>query len=109
VSGFADFSNALSDEQRFAIIKRGNPQMTDEQVGQYLYALEERYDRKKHLIERGYSNALAEKALDKQGWPRPFGWHSVFFYPDSNRPRTRYAVLAILVIAFAVWKLTNNG
>ena len=51
---------------------------------------EERAKVKKHLMaERGMSNTLAEVFLERQGFPRPPGWHSVFFYPGSNRPRNK--------------------
>lgn len=59
---------------------------------------------KLELQARGFSNALAEAQLDRQGYPRPPGWHSVFFYPDSNRPRNSVIVwlLAGVGVAWAV-------
>jgi hypothetical protein len=57
-------------------------------VARDLDAYEDREQLKQALLqERGYSNALAEVFLDRKGYPRPPGWHSVFFYPGSGRPR----------------------
>ena len=39
------------------------------------------------IQNRHYSNALAESLLDRKGYPRPPGWHAVFFYPGSYQPR----------------------
>jgi len=64
--------------------------------------VEERENFKKRLIsERNLSNSMAEKFLDLQGWPRPEGWHSVFFYPDSIKPRGLFIVILSLVIVSA--------
>jgi hypothetical protein len=64
---------------------------------------EERETLKQSLTnDRGMSNALAEMFLDRQDWPRPPGWHSVFFYPDSNQPRWQYVAIAAC-LAIGVW------
>jgi hypothetical protein len=64
---------------------------------------EERETLKQSLTnDRGMSNALAETFLDRQGWPRPPEWHSVFFYPDSNQPRWQYVAIAAC-LAIGVW------
>jgi hypothetical protein len=78
------------------------PGTTEANVDEQLHHYEMRDDQKSTLLERGFSNALAEAWLDRAGYPRPPGWHSVFFYPGSSRPRN--AVLFWLVIlAIAAW------
>jgi hypothetical protein len=104
VNSAANFSNTLSDEERFALIKKGDPRFTDEQAHDYLEALRSRFEQKQAFIERGFSNKLAEHALDRQGWPRPWGWHTVFFYPDSNLMRTQYLVILVATVGFLVWQ-----
>jgi hypothetical protein len=80
------------------------PGATEESVSRDLDALEERAAQKRSLIEdRRMSNALAEAYLDRKGFPRPPGWHSVFFYPDSNRPRNTFMFLAALFGLLAWW------
>lgn len=70
------------------------PGATPESVEQQLYAYAERESEKQAVMQdRGMSNALAESYLDKRGYSRPPGWHSVFFYPGSNRPRNVYVVI----------------
>ena len=77
------------------------PGVTPESVEDLLIAYEERASVKEHLMKnRGMRNAMAEAFLDRQGYPRPPGWHSVFFYPGSNRPRNGWVF--ILLIAWAV-------
>ena len=78
---------------------------TEESVADELEMHEERAEVKKHLMaERGMSNTLAEVFLERQGYPRPPGWHSVFFYPSSNRPRNKvlffFAIIAALAYVF---------
>ena len=64
---------------------------TVEEVEKQLYAYEQREEEKDALMSaRSMSNALAEAVLDRKGYPRPPGWHSVFFYPGSNRPRNKF-------------------
>ena len=77
------------------------PGATPESVEDLLIAYEDRASAKENLIEnRRMSNAMAEAFLDRQEYPRPPGWHSVFFYPDSNRLRNGWVF--ILLIALAV-------
>ena len=109
MSDFADFSNSLTDEQRLLLIKQGDPRMNDAQAIEYLSVMEERFDKKQDLLERGFSNALAEKFLDRQGWPRPFGWSSVFCYPGSNRLRNRYLVVIAVAGLIIGWTLMSNA
>ena len=109
MSEAANFGNQLSDEQRFSMIKKSDPRLTDELAFQYLEILRERYRQKDEFLRRGYSNQLAERALDKQGWSRPWGWHTVFFYPDSNRMRTRYIVFFAIVIGIVIWRSGTHG
>ncbi len=71
-----------------------NPENLDEQVLYY----EDREARKKDLIDKGFSNALAEHNLDKQGYLRPPGWHSVFFFPGSYRLRNKYVFFSVLLL-----------
>jgi len=82
------------------------PGATQESVARDLDVYEERELQKHALVnERGYSNAVAEAYLDKEGFPRPPGWHSVFFYPGSGRPRN-LVVFWFLAIGFIVaWLL----
>lgn len=63
-----------------------------------------RGDQKAALLKRGFSNALAESWLDRAGYSRPPGWHSVFFYPGSMRPRNGF-VCWLIIITIAVWVL----
>ena len=100
----ANFGNQLSDEQRHSMIKQSDPRLTDELAVEYLEVLRERYRQKEEFLQRGYSNQMAERALDKQGWSRPWGWHTVFFYPDSNRMRTRYFVIFAAIIGVVLWR-----
>lgn len=65
---------------------------------------EMRKDQKAALLRRGFSNARAESWLDRAGYLRPPGWHSVFFYPESMRPRNSF-VCWFIIIAIAVWVL----
>jgi hypothetical protein len=74
------------------------PGATEESVDEQLYAFEQRQEEKEALISgRGMSNAMAETFLDRKGYPRPPGWHSVFFYPGSNRPRNKFLFLTAVV------------
>ena len=51
---------------------------TEESVADELEMHEERAEVKKHLMaERGMSNTLAEVFLERQGYPRPPGWHLI--------------------------------
>ena len=60
------------------------PGATEESVERGLFAYEDREEEKRALIEnRQFSNALAEPYLDRKGYPRPPGWHTVFFYTES--------------------------
>lgn len=65
-------------------------------------AVEGREGQKAELIRRGFSNALAEAWLDRSRYPRPPGWHSVFFYPGSMRPRNT-TVFWLAVLAAITW------
>jgi hypothetical protein len=95
----------MGEEERVAYIRRHNREMSEADASEYLYSLFGRHEQKQQFLARGFSNRMAEKALDRQGWNRPFGWRTVFIYPDSNRVRTRYLFLAVAVIALVVWKL----
>ena len=76
------------------------PGATPESVEQQLSAYEERESEKQAVMrDRGMWNAVAESYLDKRGYPRPPGWHSVFFYPGSNRPRNGYALVFLALLA----------
>ena len=74
------------------------PGIDDTNVDDLLFLYEDRAEAKQQLRDRGCNNALAEAYLDRQGYPRPPGWHSVFFYPDSNRPRNSTLLwLAVMI------------
>lgn len=76
--------------------------VSDETVEIEINHYEERESEKSHMIEiRGASNAIAESFLDKSGYKRPRGWHSVFFYPGSNRVRNKNVFFAITIAAVA--------
>lgn len=75
------------------------PGIDDTNVDDLLFLYEGRAEAKQQLRNRGCNNALAEAYLDRQGYPRPPGWHSVFFYPDSNRPRNTTIFWFAIMIA----------
>ena len=80
------------------------PNATEKKVEEQISNYEERAVQKKMLLEtRGMSNVMAEKFLDFEGWPRPPGWHSVFFYPESNTPRGRIWFWIIVIICGAFY------
>lgn len=79
-----------------------HPDVTNENTDEKINVYQQRSEEKKVLTEdRGFSNIMAESYLDKIGYPRPPGWHSVFFYPDSNRPRTTIVVLLAVALGVA--------
>ena len=78
------------------------PGVDGSNVEQHLWAYEEREEEKEQLLARGMSNALAETTLDRQGYPRPPGWSSVFFYPGGMVPRPG-TVIVIVALAAALW------
>jgi len=89
-----DLRNAVDAEFRQLLLSY--PGTTNESVDDVIDALVDRYEQKWFLLrERGLSNSAAENFLDRHRYPRPPGWHSVFFYPDSMLPRRMY--LALLV------------
>jgi len=84
------------------------PDVTNENTEEKTGVYQRRNEEKRVLIEyRGFSNIMAESYLDRIGYPRPPGWHAVFFYPDSNRPRTTIVVLlaVVLGVAWFVYRL----
>jgi hypothetical protein len=85
------------------------PDVTYETTDEKINVYQQRSEEKKVLTEeRGFSNIMAESFLDKLGYPRPPGWRSVFFYPDSKRPRP--AVVIWLVVALGVaWFIYRLG
>ena len=94
------------EKNRLRNILKSYQNSSDDLVEEQLIQLEERWDEKNHLIyDRGYSNSQAEGFLDIQGWVRPPGWHSVFFYPDSFRLRNKYAIYLLLIILLVVFYL----
>ena len=95
--------NGNLDEKKTETLRRRlltYPGVTPESVEDLLAAYEERALAKENLMEnRGMSNAMAEAFLDRQGYPRPPGWHSVFCYPDSNRPRNGWVFIFLIALA----------
>jgi hypothetical protein len=78
------------------------PGATAEDVENQLEAYKDRDKENAALMStRGMSNALVEVFLDRKGYQRPPGWHSVFFYPGSNRPRNRLLFLVAIVVVLA--------
>jgi hypothetical protein len=94
----------LEVDRRAALKKRllEYPGTTEEQSERQIENLLDRANLKAALLGQGYSNALAEVVLDRKGYLRPPGWHSVFFYPDSYRPRGGYLLLCAIVAAGAI-------
>ena len=85
----------MDDEQKIKLRKTLStyPGTNEQDVENQLNLLIERFHTKEQLInERGFSNSQAEVFLDAKGMLRPPGWHSVFFYPGSNRFRIKYIV-----------------
>ena len=83
-----------------------HPDLANELAEEKINVHQQRSEEKKVLIEdRGFSNITAESFLDKIGYPRPPGWHSVFFYPDSNRPRTTVVVWFVVALGVAWFAL----
>ena len=96
----------MSEQETEALRQRllTYPGATPESVEQQLYAYELRESEKQAVMQdRGMSNALAETYLDKKGYPRPPGWHTVFFYPGSNRPRNGYALVFMALLAVVAY------
>jgi len=86
-----------------------HPDLTNENTDDKISVYQRRNEEKRVLTEdRGFSNIMAESYLDKIGYPRPPGWHSVFFYPDSNRPRTTIVVLLAMALGMA-WFVYRQG
>jgi hypothetical protein len=95
----------LADDRKIAALKirlQTYPGTTAEHADDLIDLYKMRVSNKEGLLEQGLSNAGAETFLDRKGYPRPPGWHSVFFYPDSMRPRNSYVVLALLIAA-SIW------
>jgi len=92
-----------SERQRLRLLLLAYPGISESNVEMHLAAYDEREQQKTELLARGLSNRLAEKWLDKSGYPRPPGWSSVFLYPDSSTPRLRYLLLLVVIAGFAVW------
>ena len=101
---YADMDSEISYEDRVSYIRKHNPDMTEDDAQSYLSLMIHRREKKQELLNRGFSNRLAEHWLDRAQMPRPWGWHSVFYYPDSNRPRTRYVVIVAVVLAYFIWR-----
>ena len=79
------------------------PDVTEKNVDEQIFMYEQRQEDKQALIEEhGFSNAQAESYLERKGYSRPPGWHSVFFYPGSNRPRNT-AIFWLVVLIGVVW------
>ena len=91
-----------SEKEKLRQRLRQYPDTTDESVELEIAAYEDREAAKQELINRGFSNALAEAHLERQGYPRPPGWHSVFFYPGSSRPRNPVLVWLVVIVG-VVW------
>ena len=81
------------EKQKLRIKLQSYPGSNPEIVESQLDNLIEREEQKQQLISKCFSNALAERHLDIQGWLRPPGWHSVFFYPGSMRIRNKYLLI----------------
>ena len=83
-----------------------DPDVTNETTDEKINVYQQRSEEKKVLTEeRGFSNLMAESFLDKLGYPRPPGWHSIFFYPDSNRPRTTVVIGLAAALGVALFVL----
>ena len=83
------------------------PDAAEAEVEDRLDKYEEREIFKNTLIEeRGFSNSQAEKFLDRQGFPRPPGWHSVLFYPGGTSLRPGVVILLVAIVA-GIWMFTD--
>ena len=105
---YANPNSDMSDDDRVAYVVKHNPDMTADQAADYVSALFGRYEKKQELRSREMSNRMAEKFLDRQGWPRPFGWRTVFVYPDSNSLRWRYWLILAAVVGYFLWSSANG-
>jgi hypothetical protein len=97
-----ELEEMLNDPAKRAALKRvllSYPGTTEEQADARLDAYELRVEKKREFLDHGMWNAMTEFQLDRLGYPRPPGWKSVFFYPDSFRPRNWYVMLAAAIIA----------
>ncbi len=59
-----------SEKEKLRQSLRQYPDTTDESVELEIEGYEQREAEKQALIERGFSNALAEAHLERQGYPR---------------------------------------
>lgn len=92
----------LTDPMKRAALRNrllSYPGTTEEQADAILGAYEQRVEEKHALLSRGTGNAMAELILDRKGYPRPPGWTSVFFFPDSFRLRNVYITFLALAVA----------
>ena len=101
-------SDDLTDEEADVLRMRllQYPDVDESNVDREVAVYALRKEAKAELLRRDFGNALAEASLDRQGWPRPPGWHSVFFYPGSNRPRNGYLFWLAASIAAAAFILS---
>jgi hypothetical protein len=87
------------EKERLRAHLLGYPGQTPESVEDMLNRYEEREEAKEQLVSgRGMSNAMAETFLDRQGYPRPPGWKSVFFFPGSGRPRSKWLFVFLVLL-----------
>jgi hypothetical protein len=85
------------------------PGATEDSVEKLFDVYQEREKVKRSFIEqRRCSNALAETYLDRKGYPRPPGLHSVFFYPGGYRPRN-LVVFWLAVLIAVTWFFTKRS
>tara|TARA_B110000037_G_C17059160_1_gene481110 strand:- start:368 stop:748 length:381 start_codon:yes stop_codon:yes gene_type:complete len=96
----------IDDEQKIKLRKTLStyPGTNEQDVENQLNLLIERFHTKEQLInERGFSNSQAEVFLDAKGMLRPPGWHSVFFFPGSNRLRNKYIVYLLFIFTLLIF------
>lgn len=97
----------LSDpemRQKYRKSLTGNEYDIERQMQRY----DDRVELKETLLERGYSNRIAEFALDQRHYPRPAGWHTVFFYPDSYQIRYPF-LFWIAIVVITTWFAPSDG
>jgi hypothetical protein len=109
VTVYYDIDSPVPATERIAYIMAHNTEMSAADAERYLDSMIARTERKKELLERRMSNRMAEHFLDRQGWVRPFGWRTVFYYPDSDMLRMRYIFLLVLAFGAVAWWAFGNG
>ena len=95
--------NILNDPEELRRILLQHPSINEAKVNGLLLLYESRVDKKLELRSLGFSNFMAERTLEIQGWPRPLGWSSVIFYPEGYLPRIGVIFWGLVAVGVAYW------